>query len=240
MVVQGLKNLVQSFTGGIDATFGDMIAKNEKENLRKTFKAFELFYFTIVTIIFSTAIVMILPFINVYTRGVTDVNYYRPVFAYLIVLSEFMWAIRLPYSSLSTAAGHFKETKKGAWVEALTNVILSIVLVFQFGTVGVIIGTLVAMTMRTVEFMYHSSKYILERSVIYTLKRFFIIAIEVIIIILLCNIIPKIDMTNYLNWAIQSTITVIIASIIVGIINIIFYKEDVKYSIQFIRNKRKL
>ena len=237
MVVQGLKNIVQAFTGGIDETFGDMIAKNEKDNLRRTFKAYELFYFTIITIIFSTALVMILPFISVYTKGVTDVNYYRPAFAYLMVLSEFMWSIRLPYSSISTAAGHFKQTKKGAWVEALTNIILSIILVFKFGIVGVAIGTLVAMTIRTIEFMYHSSKYILGRSFLYSLKRILIIAIEVSLLVIIYEIIPKIVITNYLNWALQSCITVVIALMIVAIINSIVYKDDIKYCIKFIKNK---
>ena len=242
MVVQGLKNLVQSFTGGIDATFGDMIAKNEKENLKKTFKIYELFYFSIITIIFSTAMVMILPFIRIYTSDITDVEYLRPTFAYLIVLSEFVWAIRLPYSSISTAAGHFKQTKRGAWVEALTNVILSIILVFKFGIVGVAIGTLVAMAIRTLEFVYHSSKYILERSTIYTLKKIALLLLEATLIIIVCNVIPKVNITNYINWAIQSGITVIISLIVVGTVNILVYKNTTKQVIEFIKkiiSKRK-
>ena len=31
LVVKGIKSIIQSFTNGIDATFGDMIAKNEKD-----------------------------------------------------------------------------------------------------------------------------------------------------------------------------------------------------------------
>ena len=37
LVVSGIRNLIQAFTGGIDASFGDMIAKGEKENLRRSF-----------------------------------------------------------------------------------------------------------------------------------------------------------------------------------------------------------
>ena len=66
--------------------------------------------------------------------------------------------------SITLAAGHFKETRKGAWLEAFINLTLSIILVFKFGIVGVAIGTLVAMIIRTAEFMYHTSKYILKRS----------------------------------------------------------------------------
>ena len=57
---------------------------------------------------------MILPFIKVYTSGITDANYCRPIFAILITVAELMWSIRLPYSTITLAAGHFKETKRGA------------------------------------------------------------------------------------------------------------------------------
>ena len=228
LVVNGVKNLVQAFTGGVDASFGDMIAKGEKETLNNSFKIYELFYITISTIVFAAILLMILPFVSVYTRGITDANYYRPIFAYLIVLAEFIWAIRQPYNDLTKTAGHFKETMKGAWIESGLNIILSVILVFKFGIVGVAIGTLVAMFVRTIEFMYHTSKYILDRSILYTFKRLLIIAIEIILVVTISNLIPSITVTNYITWAIQAVIVVIIASIVVITINCLLYKEDLK------------
>lgn len=235
LVVNGVKSLVQAFTGGVDASFGDMIAKGEKETLNCSFKVYELFYFTLTTIIFIVTLLLILPFVSVYTRGITDANYYRPAFAYLIVLAEFMWTIRLPYSSITLAAGHFKETMKGAWVESGINIILSVILVFKFGIVGVAIGTLVAMFVRTIEFMYHTSKYILNRSTLYTFKRLLIIGIEVILVVIIANLIPSITVTNYITWAIQAVIIAVIASILVITINCIVYKTDVKGVINIIK-----
>lgn len=228
LVVNGVKNLVQALTGGVDASFGDMIAKGEKENLNKSFRIYEMFYFTLITIVFSCTLVLILPFISVYTKGITDANYYRPVFAYLLVLGQFMWSIRLPYSSITLAAGHFKETMKGAWVESIVNIVLSVTLVFKFGLVGVAIGTLVAMFIRTIEFMYHTSKNILERSKWFTFKRLFIIAIEVILILLIVSFIPTPNITNYVEWIINAIIVAVIAAIVVLTINCLIYKEDVK------------
>ena len=236
LVVNGVKNLVQAFTGGIDASFGDMIAKDEKESLNYSFRVYELFYFTITTIVFLITLLLILPFISVYTNGITDANYYRPTFAYLIVLAEFMWTIRLPYSSITLAAGHFKETMKGAWVESGLNIILSILLVFKFGIVGVAIGTLIAMFVRTIEFMYHTSKYILNRSLWYTFKRLLIIAIEMIIVIIISYFIPNIIITNYLTWIFQAIIIAIISSIVVIIMNCIIYKRDVDGVVSIIKN----
>lgn len=236
LIVNGVKNLIQSLTGGIDASFGDMIAKGEKEHLNKSFKTYEGFYYTLSTIICISTLFLILPFITVYTKGITDANYIRPVFAYLIVLAEFMWVIRLPYSGITLAAGHFKQTMKGAWFEAVSNIIISVILVWNFGIVGVAIGTLFAMFVRTIEFMYHTSKYILERSVWYTFKRLFVIAFEVGIVAVLVNVIPSIEVTGYATWALQAVIVAIISTIVVLTINCIIYRDNVKNVLGIAKN----
>lgn len=228
-VVTGIKNMVQALTGGVDASFGDMIAKGEQENLNRSFRTYELFYFTLITIVYIITLVMILPFIEVYTKGVTDANYYRPIFAILITLAEFMWSIRLPYSGITLAAGHFRQTNKGAWVEVFTNLIISIALVFRFGMIGVAIGTLVAMTIRTIEFMYHTSKYILKRRQMENVKRVIILIIETLIIVPIGFYISSfIAVNSYIGWIGLAVIVGIIDFLGVGITNSIIYRKDLK------------
>ena len=159
LVLKGIKSIVQIFTSSVDAIFGDMIAQKEKKNLREKFELYEISYFTLIAIIYTCTLILIIPFITIYTNNVHDINYIRPMFALLIVLSELVWAIRLPYNLLNANAGRFKETKKGAILEALINIIISIVLVNYYGIIGVAIGTLIAMAIRTIEFVYQVNKY---------------------------------------------------------------------------------
>ena len=228
LVVRGVKSLIQAFTGGVDASFGDMIAKNEKEQLNKSFKTYELFYHSIIAIAYICAMILIVPFISVYTLGIEDADYIRPLFGMLLVLGEFIWAIRLPYSSITLAAGHFKETRKGAWVEAISNILISVVLVWKYGIVGVAIGTLVAMIIRTIEFIYHTNKYILERQQFESIKRVTIIAIQTVLIIFICRFIPLIEMNSYFAWIKHAIIVFTIALVIVIPINLILYRKDAK------------
>lgn len=243
LVVKGVKSMVQAFTGGVDASFGDMIAKGEKEQLNRSFKTYELFYYTIITIAYMCTILLIVPFVKVYTLGVTDANYIRPLFGYLIVLAEFMWSIRLPYSSITLAAGHFKETRKGAWVEAIINIVISLLLVWKFGIVGVAIGTLVAMIIRTVEFMHHTNKYILERKQTDSLKRIGVVAIESFIICTLAKMLPTNGMVSYASWILYACMVALMTIIVVVPTNLIIYKEDAKQLLNIIKNnflKRKV
>lgn len=228
LIIRGIKSIIQAFSGGIDASFGDMIAKGENEQLNKSFKTYELFYYTIATIAYACTIVLIVPFVKVYTKNITDANYIRPVFAAIMVIAEFIWAIRMPYSGITLAAGHFKETQKGAWVESLTNIIVSVILVFKFGIIGVAIGTLAAMLIRTVEFMYHTNKYILKRKQVTSIIRAIITIIELVAIVIVSRLIPKLEFTSYIEWIKYAIMILITSMAIVLPINLISYKADTK------------
>lgn len=235
LVVKGIKSIIQAFTGGIDASFGDMIAKGEQEQLNKSFKTYELFYHTITTIAYICTILLIVPFVAVYTLGITDANYIRPTFAALLVVAEFIWALRLPYSSITLAAGHFKQTKKGAWVEAISNIAISLIFVWKYGIVGVAIGTLVAMLIRTVEFVYHTNKYILERNQKSSLIRFGIITMQVIVVALLSKFLPTYEFTSYFVWIKYACMVFALTVLIVVPVNLVVYKNDAKNLIGIVK-----
>ena len=228
LITRGLKSVVQAFNSGMDATFGDMIAKNENENLNKAFKSYEFVYFTIITIIFTCAGILTIPFIKIYTINITDADYIRPTFAYLIVLAEFANMIRLPYISLTYSAGHFKETRKGAWIEAILNIAISIILVNRFGIIGVAIGTLVAMIIRTVEFIYHSAKYILKRNIINSYIKAIVSIFETLLIVFACQHFIKFEIMSYFTWFIYGILIFAIVSIIIILVHLILYKDDAK------------
>lgn len=241
LVVNGIKAIIQSFSSGIDSIFGDMIVKNEIENLNKKFNMYECIYFTICTIVFTSTIILITPFISVYTKNITDANYIRPLFGYLIVISEYIWAIKLPYSSITLAAGHFKQTRIGAWIECISNIVISIIFVKRFGLVGVTIGTIVAMLIRTIEFAIHANKYILNRNAWHSIKKMIIIGLETCMIFIFCQYIQFLSNSNYINWIVNAIVVVAISSFIVIFVNSILYKNDFKQLINILKNlfKRK-
>ena len=236
LVVKGIKSIIQAFNSGIDATFGDMITRKEHENLNKKFGMYEIIYNTISTITFSCAIVLIVPFVMVYTKGITDANYIRYTFGTLIVISEYIWAIRLPYSSITLAAGHFKETKVGSWVECVSNIIISVILVKKYGLVGVTIGTIFAMTIRTIEFVYHANKYILNRSSLESLKKILLVIGETIIIVVICKYLPYTENISYFNWIINAIMVFIVAIVITIGLNFLFLKKEFKSLIKLFIN----
>ena len=90
--------------------FGELIAKDEKENLKEIFSKYVSLLSFISIIIFTTTFTLIIPFVKLYTSGIEDVNYIYPLFGFLMVLASVICIIRLPFHNIVIAAGKFKET----------------------------------------------------------------------------------------------------------------------------------
>ena len=236
MVTTGVKGMLESFSAGVEASFGDIIAKKETKVLNKSFRIYEFIYLTISTIAFICTLFLIVPFISVYTKGITDVNYIRPLFACIFVIAEFVYIIRLPYSSITVAAGKFKEIRIPAWIESIVNIVISLALVIKLGIVGVAIGTLAAMITRTAHFMYYASKNILKRNMMQTIKYIILEIIEFLLVMVIIKVLPNMEVTNYLEWIKQGLIVFGISFIVVGLINSIVCIKELKETIEFLKN----
>lgn len=162
MITTSMKNLVLSFANGVEAAFGNMLAKKEDVLLKRSFEMYEYCMFLTSALLFTCTGILITPFIMVYTTGVHDANYCHPLFGWLMSISQFFACIRIPFQTMVETAGRFRETRNGAILEALINIIISISLVKFIGLIGVVIGTIAASIFRTVQYALYVDKYQLK------------------------------------------------------------------------------
>jgi len=226
MIVVNLKRFVESCVNGVNSMFGDMLAKGERDALRKSFRFIEWAYLSVCTVIFSVTAVMFVPFIRIYTDSVTDVNYIRPLFAWLITAVCLMTCIRSPYQYLVEAAGHFKQTKNGSIMEVVINITVSLIAIYFFGVIGVLIGALVATTIRTLQYMLYATKKLLGVSVInlVCVLSTLLLVFGLSVLVSSLNIIP--DSLNYLTWCVTSIVVLIAIVVIVLLLSLIFNRSE--------------
>lgn len=163
LIAQGLQRLVNAFSSGVEAAFGNMIANGEREALQVNFRVYEVVSSTLVAVVFSTAIATVQPFLAVYMKGVTDANYQQPLLGVVLLAATAVYCFRLPYNSVVLAAGHYRQTRNGAFAEAGICVALSFLLAGPFGATGVSTALLVATVFRTLQYGVYASRVILER-----------------------------------------------------------------------------
>ena len=87
-VASGIERIITSISVGCAAGIGDVIARKEKNRLNDVTNTFEFVQSSVTTVLFTVTGVMIVPFVKLYSQGVMDINYVRPVFAYILVLAE--------------------------------------------------------------------------------------------------------------------------------------------------------
>lgn len=237
-VVYGIKSVFMSLTSGIQAVFGDMWAKKETEKLNSFFDFSEWAIHTLATLIFGIVGIMIIPFVKVYTKGITDAQYVNITFAVLIVIAQFCHSIRLPYNLMILACGHYKQTQSNYIVSAVMNIVISVVTVKIWGLVGVAIGTLCAMLYQTVWMAHYISKNVLKRK--FT-KFFKSLALDAVTAAAGIFATIKIDVKadNYLSLVIYAVLVSLIWCAVVFVINLFINRSKIAYLIKMLKRKIK-
>lgn len=201
MVIKSVYAIAQSFSGGMEAAFGEMIANGQLEKLQGSYGRYKTLISGASGVLFSCTGILIIPFVQLYTKGVTDANYIQPLFALILLMAEAANCIVLPYSSLPIAANHLKQTRWGAYGEALINIAVSCLLIRWNPLVGVALGTLTATLFRGIFYMVYSGKNILHMSYERILFRFLCeLAAICIISIIGYWLLQRVVIANYFQW----------------------------------------
>lgn len=144
LAVTALRSIIISISNSYQSALGKYYAEGNRVALKEKFYKFEWTFWIIGIVVFSTCMILLNSFVQIYTTGVQDTDYYKPIFSMLIVIANMIYCIKEPYRLLVLAMGKFKETNFGAVAEAVINLCISFALVWRLGLVGVAIGTLLA------------------------------------------------------------------------------------------------
>lgn len=183
LVVNALRMIISTVANSFQGALGKYIAQRDENALQKNFYKFSNQISSVSVVLFCTCLLLINPFVSIYTSNVNDTDYYRPIFAMVIIIANIIYCIREPFRLLILAAGKFKETNFGAIIESLLNVIISIWLIRRLGLTGVAIGTFVAIFYRMIYFVIFLRKSVLMLNI-----RQYVISIVPVVIVLGCNL----------------------------------------------------
>lgn len=224
--MSGSRLIIMSMISGIMALIGNLWAKQDLKELRKVFAWTEWLIHTGTTLIFTLTAVLIVPFVQVYTHGVSDANYIQPLFGILLVAANSGHCLRLPYNIMILAAGHYKQTQHNYVIAAVMNIAISIIAVKQFGLIGVTLGTLAAMVYQTVWMAWYNSKNFIQWPMHNFFKQMAVNAVSVVLIFIVTGYFTMTGV-SYLGWVVLAIKATACGVFVVFLINYIFYKEFV-------------
>ena len=235
IVISGINSILSIFNSGLAASFGEVIAKGEKEVLQKAYKEFELGFYSIITFVFGVSFIMIMPFVNLYTAGITDANYNMPLLGFLMVLDGYMYQIKTPQGMLVISAGMYKETKWRTLTQGLIAFLGGAILAVPFGIYGIIVAAILSNLYRDIDLCFFASKYITGLNPMTTVKNVAKSLLQMCLIVVPFYFI-KLTVTSWLSWIFYACLVALYAGIVVLIIVLILDRPLLKGIFKRIKN----
>ncbi len=209
LVFSSLSSLVNSVNNGLNYILGHVYAKKDSKKYEIAHDTYESVYMMAVFAVFTVAYVLILPFVSLYTASVNDIKYVDALLPFLFVAIQLLSCSRAVASRLITISGHAKATQLRSIIEAVINLVVSIILANLIGIYGVLLGTIVALLYRSNDIIIYANKKILKRSPFCTYKKMLVYMSVFAIVAILCemfksNILNSIS--NYLYFVVWGLI----------------------------------
>lgn len=231
-------SLINKIVDNLRATFGKKMVESEK-------KTIELFYETLSLLFFAVMVMAPLFYIliNEFIQLWIGKEYILNSACLIIWTLLFIHRIIIPIIYvLRDSKGLYKESKYYTLFQAIANLVISLLLVKEYGIFGLLLGTVISTYLILVPANYNLVSKKILKTKNYLLLFLSIIIIYVGLMIKIFNYINNIMFTNFvLNWSnfiIKVIIDGIIASIIAFIILIIFNKSFRKLLNRFIPKKK--
>lgn len=235
MVLVGINGVLSIFTSGLSASFGDVIARKEEDNLKVVYKDFEYTYYLLISIVYSVSFVMLMSFVNIYTLDITDANYNQPIIGFLFVLNGLLYNLKTPQGTLVISAGLYKETRWRTLIQALIIITVGIALAPTLGIVGILLASCLSNIYRDIDLLCFVPKYITKTKIKETIKNWIMLVLIILLTILpACYI--EINPNNFIEWIINALVYTIYATIITLIVGILFNKTQFKAIMTRIKN----
>ena len=213
LVIGGINSVLSIFISGLSASFGDVIARNEKEILKKAYNEFELSYYILITVVYAVSFILIMPFIRIYTQNIADVNYELPVLGFLMVLNGLLYNIKTPQGMMVISAGWYKETKIQTTIQALILVIVGSICGYYCGITGILMGAILSNIYRDIDLAFFIPKYLLCINPLKTISRILLVLILAVSLYLPFYFYP-INIVNIFEWCLYAIAIVFYASTI--------------------------
>lgn len=165
-----VKSVLYSFLEGFQFALGQMFHSDFRK-FKLMQEIFEASYMTLTFVLYTILYVLILPFVSIYTKGITDINYVDSIIPLLFTLVFLLQGARGPMQLVVEYAGHFKQTRGQSITEMIINLGVTIISVYHWGIYGVLFGTVMALLYRSNAIILYVNKNILNRSPLVTYKR---------------------------------------------------------------------
>ena len=191
----------------------------------------------VITVFFATTTVMILPFIQLYTNVVDDINYIHSSYALLICIWAAAYSYRIPVTAVVNAAAIYTKNRLSNIVNLVMQIILGVIGTRIFGIPGLLIVMIAAAIQRNISLSINNDKELLHCGI----KNIIIRQIAMILVIVCSHTIATDAIysknLSVIGWCATGAIVLLIEILICGVIWMVSDLEAFKKCKGIVRGK---
>lgn len=201
-ITDNLMTMIGKLSYSVTAGIGDLLARDKKRAF-EVFNEFNSLSFFIATVICIPLVLVINQFITLWMKGMIQTTLGLAIF---FVLQLFYYIIRMPLTAYTNAAGLFKETRLCPIIECVVNLCLSLLLIHQFGIVGILAGTFIAYLVSDyfIKPVIIHHKLFDEKVTSYYLRNCFFVVVMIALTLVGMLLIQYLPFSSYLSWFLSS------------------------------------
>lgn len=231
LVFSAVNMLISQIHNGCFYILGQTYNQNQEKYI-KVHDAYDTYYISFVFAMISTTYLLILPFVRLYTEGVTNINYVDSYLPFLFCLIQLLSCCRITSSNLIKIAGHAKRTISRAMLEMVINLVVSIALVNVIGIYGVLLGTICALLYRTNDMIIYANKKILVRSSLQTYRTITVNMLLFRLIVLIEKLIKFSCIDTFISFFVCGVFICVVMLIAFAVINSIVDRDSFSFVIR--------
>ena len=178
LVISAMISILSALSSGVSPLFGRNIVLGK--DINKTYNIYDFIVSTLVTVVFSVTIVMIVPFVVLYTDVVNDINYVVPVYALLFCVWAALYCYRIPITAVINAAGIYRQNRVHNFVNIAIQIIGGILATLVFGVPGLLAVMIIAALHRNVFLSIVNNKQLLHNGITKGIFRQFIMTVIIV------------------------------------------------------------
>lgn len=240
LVVRSIWDISSSFSGGMEAKFGELIARKQEDALHRSYNRYSMMLTLVALVLFGCTGVLVVPFVRLYMAGVTDANYIQPAFALILLLAEALNCFVLPYTTLPISANQLKASRWGSYGEAIINVCLSLALIRWDPLLGVAIGTLTATVFKALFYMYYTGRNILRCSVRRIIGR--VAGAALVLMAVSCigmTVLWNAPMANFFIWVLWAAVSFVLVGLVTVLFGMAAFPKELRSMLGGLLRKKK-
>ena len=231
MIVDIISTLIGNVHNGFVFRLGQLY-NLDKERYKKVYDIYETCYMMLSMSLYCVTFLFLLPFMTIYTEGITDANYLDQWLPVLFISIKMLVTGRAVAGMTISFAQHFKRTQWRAVLEMIINLAVSIIGVILFGIYGVLFGTLAALLYRANDMIIYTNRHVLHQSSWGTYSRWMVDLGTFAVAVLLLPKLLAIESASYLELLWKAAVYVIAAFAMFLLTNRIFFANQVKYALR--------